>query len=54
MSRTATNRGLNLDTLRTQATILTDPSSVIRGETVPDEHREPAAEEIIIRGEVEK
>ena len=54
VSRTATNRGLNLDTLRTQATILTDPSSVIRGETVPDEHREPAAEEIIIRGEVEK
>jgi UPF0716 protein FxsA len=54
VGRAATNRGLNLDTLRTQATILTDPSSVIRGETVPDERREPAAEEIVIRGEVEK
>ena len=54
VGRAATNRGLNLDTLRTQATILTDPSSVIRGETVPDERREPAAEEFIIRGEVEK
>jgi UPF0716 protein FxsA len=54
VGRAATNRGLNLDTLRTQATILTDPTSVIRGETVPDERREPAAEEIIIRGEVEK
>jgi UPF0716 protein FxsA len=54
VGRAATNRGLNLDTLRTQATILTDPSSVIRGETVPDERRDPPQDVIIIRGEVEK
>ena len=51
VGRAATNRGINLDTLRNQATILQDPSTVIRGETVPDEKR-PPEEDVVIRGEV--
>ena len=53
VGRAATNRGINLDTLRNQATILSDPSSVIHGETVPDEHPEPPEGDIVIQGEIE-
>jgi len=53
VDRAATNRGINLDTLRNQATILADPSTVIHGETVPDEPRQPPEEDVVIRGEVE-
>ena len=53
VARAATNRGINLDTLRNQATILQDPSSVIHGETVPDETQQPPHPDVIIRGEVE-
>lgn len=54
VARTAARRGVDLAMLRTQATIATDPSSVIRGETVPDPGTPKAAEDIVIRGEVER
>lgn len=54
VSRAATNRGINLDSVRNQATVLGDPSVVIHGETVPDEDRQPPEGDVIIRGEVEK
>jgi UPF0716 protein FxsA len=53
LARAATNRGINLDTLRNQATILADPSSVIHGETVPDDAQRPPQPDVVIRGEVE-
>lgn len=54
VTRAATNRGINLDNLRNQATILQDPSTVIHGETVPDEKRQPPEGDVVIRGEVER
>jgi UPF0716 protein FxsA len=54
VGRAATNRGINLETLRNQATILQDPSSVIHGETVPDEAQQQPQRDVIIRGEVER
>ena len=52
VGRAATSRGINLDTLQNQATIMADPSSVIRGETVPDAQQPPTGN-VVIRGEVE-
>ncbi len=54
VSKTAAGRGVDLGLLRTQATMVTDPSSVIRGETVPDAGAPTPAEDIVIRGEVER
>lgn len=51
VSRAATNRGIDLRTLANQARIIQDPSSVIRGETVPD-FQQPQ-QNPVIRGEVE-
>lgn len=53
VGRAATNRGIDLETLRTQATILQDPTTLIHGETVPDESQQPPQDDIIVRGEVE-
>jgi UPF0716 protein FxsA len=53
VERAARNRGINIDTLRNQATIMQDPSSVIHGETVPDERQEPPQGDIVIQGEIE-
>jgi len=52
VERAATNRGINLDNLRNQATIMQDPSSVIHGETVPDA-QQPQTDDVVIRGEIE-
>ena len=52
VGRAATNRGINLDNLRNQATIMQDPSSVIHGETVPDAQQPPTGD-VVIRGEIE-
>lgn len=54
VTRSATRRGINIDNLRNQATILGDPSIVIHGETVPDEKRQPPEGDVVIRGEVER
>lgn len=51
VSRAATNRGIDLTTLANQARIIQDPSSVIRGETVPDPGK--PQQDRVIRGEVE-
>ena len=53
VGRAATNRGINLDDLRNQATILQDPSSVIHGETVPDDAQQTPPDDVVISGEVE-
>ena len=53
VGRAATNRGIDLETLRTQATILQDPTTLIHGETIPDESQQPPQDDIIVRGEVE-
>ncbi len=53
VTRAATNRGINIDDLRNQARIIQDPSSVIHGETVPDEPEQPPQDDVVIRGEVE-
>jgi UPF0716 protein FxsA len=50
VERAATRRGINLTTLGNQARIIQDPSTVIRGETVPDPQ---ARQDRVIRGEVE-
>ena len=53
VGRAATTRGINLDDLRNKATILQDPSSVIHGETVPDDAQQTPPDDLVIRGEVE-
>ena len=53
VTRAATKRGIDLDNLRNQANIITDPSSVIRGETVPDPGTTRAPDDQVIRGEIE-
>lgn len=51
VARAAAKRGIDLDSLRNQATILADPSTVIRGETVPDART--TSDDTVIRGEIE-
>ncbi|HET7724982.1 MAG TPA: FxsA family protein [Propionibacteriaceae bacterium] len=51
VSRAATSRGIDLNSLTNQARIIQDPSSVIRGETVPDPGQ--PRQDRVIRGEVE-
>jgi UPF0716 protein FxsA len=51
VGRAAATRGIDLDTLRNQATILADPSTLIRGETVPD--TPTTSDDTVIRGEIE-
>jgi len=53
VGRAAAKRGIDLDTLRNQATILADPSTVIRGETVPDPGKRNASDDTVIRGEIQ-
>jgi UPF0716 protein FxsA len=53
VARAAAGRGINLDTLRNQVTIAGDPSTVIRGETVPDAGTTTPRDDVVIRGEVE-
>ncbi len=50
VERAATERGITLATFGNQVRIIQDPSSVIRGETVPDPK---AQQDPVIRGEVE-
>ena len=60
VGRAAAKRGIDLDNLRNQATIASDPSTVIRGETVPDPSTgsgnggtRPTSDDSVIRGEIE-
>ena len=53
VTRAATKRGIDLDNLRNQATIAADPSTVIRGETVPDPGTRNTSDDTVIRGEIE-
>lgn len=54
VTRAARSRGIDLDTLRTQATIAGDPSTVIKGETVTDPNTPNPRSDVVIRGEVER
>lgn len=53
VDRLASRRGINLDTLRNQATILSDPSTVIKGETVDGTDRGSSEADVVIRGQIE-